>query len=230
MESSHSCCSFTVPTPPIKSDEELPDVAAYLCPQCTSIDLDALMHEETKGAWYGGIFLKINMSSPCPLCQFFIATVASNKTLFTNPNHELEFKLEALDPRRACSNYFRDVLKSWYDSSMPSPMSKSQVLSLEMAVPCDSLKNGMGFERCATLGSPLNDEKPVFSLQRLERGRIDFSLVKGWLSYCKAHHIEMCGILKGYPRQLSCLKVIECETGAIMKLPEGCELAALSYV
>ncbi|KAL6353891.1 hypothetical protein LRP88_12886 [Fusarium phalaenopsidis] len=170
------------------------------------------------------------MSSPCPLCQFFIATVASKKTLPANPDHELQFKLEPLESQWAYSNYFYNVLKSWYDSSVPFPMSESRVLGLDMAVPSDSTRSGMGFARCATLGSPLDDQELVFSLQRLEPGRIDFALIKGWLSYCKAHHKEMCGILKGYPLQLSCLKVIECETGAIIKLPEVYEFAALSYV
>ncbi|KAM6529760.1 hypothetical protein FALCPG4_007888 [Fusarium falciforme] len=171
MASSHSCCSFTVSAPPTTSDEELPDVAADLCSQCASIDLYALMQKERIGTWYNRyISLEIKMSSPCPLCQFFITTVASKKTLPANPDHELEFELESLQSQLA------------------------------------------------------------LSLRRLEPGRIDFALIRGWLSYCKAHHKEKCGILKGYPRQLSCLKVIECETGAIIKLPEGSEFAALSYV
>ncbi|KAI8716356.1 HET domain-containing protein [Fusarium sp. LHS14.1] len=159
---------------------------------------------------------------------FFIATVASNKLLPANPDHELEFELKPLESQRAFSSYFYNVLKSWYDSSVPCPMSESRVLGLDMAVPNDS--GGMLFARCGTVGALLDDQDPVFSLRRLEPGRIDFAPIRGWLSYCKSHHKDFCGILQGYPRRLSCLKVIECETGAIIKLPDGCEFAALSYV
>ncbi|KAI8664049.1 HET domain-containing protein [Fusarium keratoplasticum] len=140
------------------------------------------------------------MSSPCPLCQFFIATVASKKTLPANPDHELEFELESLESQLAYSRYFNHVLKSWFDSSVPCPMSESRVLGLDMAVLGDSTKSGMRFARCATLGSPLDGQKSALSLRRLEPGRIDFALTR------------------------------ECETGAIIKLPEGSEFAALSYV
>lgn len=228
MASSRSCCSFTVPAPPIKSDEELSDVAADLCAQCASLDLYALMNDGKPDTRNSTISLKIKISSPCPLCQFFIATVASNKLLPANPDHELEFELKPLESQWAFSSYFYDVLKSWYDSSVPCPMSESRVLGLDMAVPNDS--GEVLSARCATLGSPLDGQDPVFSLRRLEPGRIDFAPIRGWLSYCKAHHEDFCGILQGYPRQLSCLKVIECETGAIIKLPEDCEFAALSYV
>ncbi|KAF5983986.1 hypothetical protein FCOIX_2932, partial [Fusarium coicis] len=68
-----------------------------------------------------------------------------------------------------------------------------------------------------------------FTILRLESDRIDFRILRNWLTYCKFHYAKACHILPGYPPELSCLKVIECQTGAIIKAPEGCEFAALSY-
>ncbi|RSL62834.1 hypothetical protein CEP53_004631 [Fusarium sp. AF-6] len=228
MASSPSCCSFTVADPPAISDEELPDVAADLCAQCASIDLYAHMHDKRIAWWENKWSLKIKISSPCPLCQFFITVLASKKTLFADPDHEIELQLKTASPEMIYSDYFRR-LKAINDPPLSRPLYNSRLLSLE-TFGYDKNWGQTRFVKYAALGNPLDDQQQAFSLRRLEPGKINFSLINRWLSFCKGHHEKLCGILPGYPRQLSCLKVIECETGAIIKLPEGCEFAALSYV
>ncbi|RSL53154.1 hypothetical protein CEP54_010570 [Fusarium duplospermum] len=228
MECSSPCCSFTVAVPPAASDEELPDVAADLCAQCASVDLYALMYGKKPVDWAQGSILKAKASSPCPLCQFLVTAVASKKMLPANPDHELEFELRPEEPRLVYTEYFLYNLK-WDDHSLPCRMSDIRVLRLNIDEG-DKYLGETQFAKYAVLGNPLDGQQLDFSLHRLEPGKINFALISGWLSYCKAHHETMCGILPGYPRSISRLKVIECETGAIIKLPEGCEFAALSYV
>ncbi|KAJ3544818.1 hypothetical protein NM208_g2846 [Fusarium decemcellulare] len=64
-------------------------------------------------------------------------------------------------------------------------------------------------------------QTPEFTILRPEPTKTHFEVLKDWLTYCKAHHTKKCQTLPGYPHQLSCLKVIECQTGAIIKAPEG---------
>jgi Heterokaryon incompatibility protein (HET) len=67
---------------------------------------------------------------------------------------------------------------------------------------------------------------------------IDFSILSGWISYCQSHHGGICDPLdmtsanagQENLRQVVRIKVIDCETRAIITAPEDCSYVALSYV
>ena len=75
-----------------------------------------------------------------------------------------------------------------------------------------------------------DSEVPAFSFRQLQPTSIDFTVLKGWLGYCRDHHSKTCGILPAYPKKSPDLKVIDCTTGRIVNAPSGCNFAALSYV
>ncbi|KAM0437847.1 hypothetical protein ACHAPT_002212 [Fusarium lateritium] len=223
MTSRRACCSVTAAAPLATTNQELPDVAADLCAQCESIDLEALLN----GDKIGDVWLKIRNPSPCPLCQFFFTLWASNKSLRPHPHHEVELGLGAYAPGGPF----------WYlhdNAVMSDALYSNQVLCLGTAEDAPSKNDGKSYELTFAISpiphAPIDYRKGGFSILRQEPNRINFEAIKDWLTYCTAHHAATCKILPGYQHQPSCLKVIECETGAIIKAPEDCEFAALSYV
>ena len=78
--------------------------------------------------------------------------------------------------------------------------------------------------------TPVNDTESVshrFAANLLGR-EVDFGIVKGWLDFCATNHVEKCALLTQRP--LVGLRVIDCQTGAIVQATADCDYLALSYV
>ncbi|KAF5703458.1 hypothetical protein FGLOB1_9070 [Fusarium globosum] len=214
MTSGDTCCSpvWQVSIPVVGN--AIPDVAADFCAQCSSIDLDAIRN----GQEYKRIRLTSKRLSRCPLCRFFTTILFSNNATAVNQQSEVEFELLTKNPASTYLNIPSYSLET-------NAFDRSQVLRLS-TLNYDSFQ----FAVSPLPNNPQDTEAVKFTILRLESDRIDFRILKNWLTYCKSHHAKTCQTLPGYPHELSCLRVIECQTGAIIKAPEGCEFAALSYV
>jgi hypothetical protein len=57
---------------------------------------------------------------------------------------------------------------------------------------------------------------------------IDFTILRGWLSHCKAEHGAVCQSARH--RNLTGFKVIDCQSRCVVEAPDRCEYTALSYV
>ncbi|KAF5637781.1 heterokaryon incompatibility (HET) domain protein [Fusarium sp. NRRL 52700] len=144
-------------------------------------------------------------SSPAQLSNFSITDELSNRANPADQYNEIVRGLQQID--RRFKGVWPDLCNKYYGRRG------------NVANKIPSLPNNSG-----------DDEIPKFNGLRLDPIKINFEALKMWLDYCKCHHSEACQTLPGYPRQLSCLKVIDCQTGAIVKAPEACQFAALSYV
>ncbi|KAG4259334.1 hypothetical protein FPRO03_13010 [Fusarium proliferatum] len=214
MASGDTCCSpiWQVSIPVV--GDAIPDVAADFCAQCSSIDLCAIRNGRT----YKYIRLTSKTFSPCSLCRFFTTILFSDNATPVNQQSEVEFELFAQNP---ASSYLN--IPSY--STETNPFDRSKVLRLS-TLNYDSFR----FAISPLPNNSQDTEAVKFTILRLESDRIDFRLLNNWLTYCKSHHKKTCQTLPGCPHELSCLRVIECQTGAIIKAPEGSEFAALSYV
>ena len=75
--------------------------------------------------------------------------------------------------------------------------------------------------------SSLEDTKSKIFIPKIVPPLLDYSVLKGWLDYCKTHHKVICG-LEG--NQSLSLKLIDCDTLSIVSPSELPPYAALSYV
>lgn len=214
MASGDTCCSpiWQVSIPVV--GDTIPDVAADFCAQCSSIDLYAIRN----GCTYKYIRLTSKTFSPCSLCWFFTTILFRDNATPVNQQSEVEFEVLAKNPASTYLNIPSYSLET-------NAFDRSQVLRLS-TLNYDSFQ----FAISPLPNNSQDTEAVKFTILRLESDRIDFQILKNWLAFCKSHHHKTCQTLPGYPHELSCLRVIECQTGAIIKAPEGCEFAALSYV
>ncbi|SCO53682.1 related to tol protein [Fusarium fujikuroi] len=214
MASGDACCShiWQVSIPVVR--EAIRDIAGDLGAQCSSIDLDAIRN----GQEYKNVRLTSKRLSPCSLCRFFTTILFSDNATPVNQQSEVEFELLAKNPASTYLNIPSYSLET-------KAFDRSQVLRLS-TLDYDSFQ----FAVSSLPNNSQDTEAVKFTILRLESDRIDFRKLKNWLAFCKSHHHKTCQTLPGYPHELSCLRVIECQTGAIIKAPEGSEFAALSYV
>ncbi|KAF1994912.1 HET-domain-containing protein [Amniculicola lignicola CBS 123094] len=74
----------------------------------------------------------------------------------------------------------------------------------------------------------LRNQRSRYLPRLLDPARIEYSILKGWLTYCGEHHTLSCA--KKTPKLPQSFTVIDCVQDTTDVLPEGQEFIALSYV
>lgn len=200
--------------------------AADLCTQCASVDLTTFL-ESSEYSKYNKLWLRTSRASNCPLCQFLLAVV-SGKYPLTDSDADIELGLYVHEARYS----FWQLLTTDHDTDIE----QCHVIGLDTKGFEAVRRREYGDTSCPEFaissicqGRPDN-EPPAFSLRQLRPTSIDFTILRGWLGYCKNHHSETCDTFPDYPEKAPGLRVIHCKTGSIIDAPNGCEFAALSYV
>lgn len=76
-----------------------------------------------------------------------------------------------------------------------------------------------------------SSELPMVNFRRLHPDSIDFGVLRAWIVHCQTHHSRVCKPLGSEESQHPPgLMVIDCKARMIIKAPENCSYAALSYV
>jgi len=191
-----------------------------LCTQCATIDFDAMIHGELT-CEYRQEWLLIKRESVCPLCRFF-AAISSRHPNSSPVDSEFRVHLDVLNPYGAFSALLTNT-------GAYNALEDCRVVGVASQIDDYYLPHSHAviwpISHTPSSGSP-----SLFSLRHIQLDSIDYGLLSGWITYCKAHHAETCELLRGYPQNIKGLKVINCETRAVIEAPEGCEFAALSYV
>ncbi|KAK4160217.1 heterokaryon incompatibility protein-domain-containing protein [Cladorrhinum sp. PSN259] len=195
---------------------------ADLCAQCASIDLNGLLQLGWQSKPHQLLSLSSGRKSSCPLCRFFAAIGSSNK-----PEVAADAVLKVLLGQRGYRGYLSRLLLNEAKEWASEFIYKAPWIGLSTE---GSDASTTEFGIMPVISRSPGDQLPTFAVRQLDAGFIDFAVLRGWVSYCKFHHQGNCGILQSHPQQVPGLKLIDCETGAIVDASSGCEFAALSYV
>ena len=214
-----ACSPANRPELPIEGYETTKTIRATgLCTQCAAIDLNAIIQDD-KYDKYRHPWLRSTRVSACPFCRFFAEAATRHNNPLPDPNSEVLWRLEVHGPSSAFSDLLANSLI---------------LVAIMKGYKFVGVRNKAGNRKPVViwpgLNTPISDPAPVFSLRHIQPASIDFELLSGWITYCKAHHAETCEVFPGYPRNLRNLKVINCKTRIVIEAPVGCEFAALSYV
>ncbi|KAK3371063.1 heterokaryon incompatibility protein-domain-containing protein [Lasiosphaeria ovina] len=214
-----SCSDANKPRPPVTNCTPPPASKNDLCVQCASLDFAVNVLSGQRSGQQ--LRLRGSRASSCPLCRF-LATVVCSKYPLVDPDDDIfvffgtmRVKDVAFDQLFNRNSEGRKVLDKFY------------AIALTKAL----YDNGKQ-EFCILPAVKVLEDSglPALGGRQIHPGSIDFNILNGWLDYCKNHHGETCGPFPGYPQRLPNLRVIDCETRAIVTAPEGCRFVALSYV
>ncbi|KAI3318050.1 HET-domain-containing protein [Xylariaceae sp. AK1471] len=204
--------------------EKIP--AARLCQRCMDMNLDELLRGNKQQATAGKLERKTyfnlgpanlqSFTTWCSLCQFFASM---------SPSPDLGPK--ALNQTLVIKDAAEESFGQLYSSGgRMIPFSCGQLFVARECVTASGTIYSCGHAFCAVNPSSLVDtnEQGLARGRLIEPNRLDYSLLRDWISNCKEAHVECIG------QQFFPLKVIDCNRRTIRPLQEHVSYVALSYV
>jgi hypothetical protein len=197
-----------------------------ICHRCKNLDLDSIFACADYGNNLRGVpvaelhgLSRSCRNAQCALCRF----LAQSSTLMDRAEIGGTFHL------RAFSYATKMGLDGPAHNSSRKIPPREMVLCLVPGPPVEL--PGHDFAGGCDLILPLRtlqirDENLSIGGRQVDAEKVDYVSVRSWLDYCCQHHTASCPLT---PRTLSDLRVIDCQNGQVIPIPENCQYLALSY-
>jgi heterokaryon incompatibility protein (HET) len=191
-----------------------------LCRTCRKIDLIAAFQEKVESD-IGNLIADIGKSQKtlqrarCAMCRFF-GSVFETALRDNGPYRFQRFQLRAYSAKHEFMDYDSREMKEVTDTTLLGVVSEDHVLA--------TLKD-TGYLYL----TPANQQQqPIFGARLLQSESFYVKFAADCLAYCQTNHGRRCRPSK--TASLVNLRVIDCQTRAIVDAPPGCQYLALSYV
>jgi hypothetical protein len=203
-----------------------------LCARCRAIDLEAIFRKKIKlhrGSFIADLraSVKTLKASECAMCQLFGSVSPSNFDSEGSARSEL-CHLRAFSANQVFARLKGSEMREIDDT----------ILLGVVRVKISDVKSGRN-DSWDSLNDSLketgylcpiraNQRQSILEVRLLSDISFDLGFALECIAYCSENHRQTCSTMEASP--IESLRVIDCQTGTIIRAPAECQYVALSYV